>query len=52
MKCGVYARKNFIRQGVLSNGTTMFQGIFESMTEEPTALSPSTMKIKVFASRV
>ena len=46
MKCDVYIRKE------LSNGTTMFQGILESMTKEPTALSPSTMKIKVFASPV
>ena len=41
-----------VRHVVLSIGTTMFQVIFGSMTKEPTAFSPSTMKIKVFASRV
>merc|ERR1711865_774059 len=34
---------------VITGGTTMFEGIGERMTEELTALAPSTMKIKVVA---
>ena len=48
-KCDVDIRKVSYADVVLSNGTTMFQRIFESMTKEPTALSPPTMKIMVVA---
>merc|ERR1712137_87829 len=37
------------RNVVLSNDTTMFAGIGERMTKELTALTPSSMKIKVVA---
>ena len=43
MKCGDTAAE-FVFHVVLSNGTIMFQGISKSMTEELTALSPSTMR--------
>ena len=43
-RCDVYIRKRDVRHFVLSFGTTMFQGIFVSMTQELTALSPSTMR--------
>merc|ERR1712094_5249 len=49
MKCDVDIRKDLYANVVLSGGTTMFQGIGERMTKELTALSPSTMKIKVVA---
>jgi len=49
MKCDVDIRKDLYSNIVLSGGTTMFQGVGESMTKELTALAPSTMKIKVVA---
>merc|ERR1712170_75796 len=49
MKCDVDIRKDLYSNVVLSGGTTMFAGIGERMTKEPTALAPSTMKIKVVA---
>ena len=49
MKCDVDIRVNLYVHVMLPGGTTMFQWIFEHMTKELTALSPSTLKIKVFA---
>ena len=51
IKCEVDIRKDFHSNVVLSSGTTMFAGISERMTEQLTALAPSTMKIKVVAPR-
>ena len=51
IKCEVDIRKDFYSNVVLSVGTTMFAGIGERMTEQLTALAPSTMKIKVVAPR-
>ena len=51
IKCEVDIRKDFYSNVVLSGGTTMFAGIGERMTEQLTALAPSTMKIKVVAPR-
>ena len=49
MKCDVYIRKESHAYAVLPSGTNMFPEIFHRMTKEPTALSPSTMKIEVVA---
>eukprot|EP01024_Parvocaulis_polyphysoides_P017240 TRINITY_DN17620_c0_g4_i2.p1 TRINITY_DN17620_c0_g4~~TRINITY_DN17620_c0_g4_i2.p1 ORF type:complete len:377 (-),score=65.50 TRINITY_DN17620_c0_g4_i2:108-1238(-) len=49
MKCDVDIRKELYGNIVLSGGTTMFPGIAERMTQEVTALSPQSMKIKVVA---
>ena len=49
MKCDVDIRKDLYANVVLSGGTTMFSGIGERMTKELTALTPSTMKIRVVA---
>jgi len=49
MKCCVNIRKNLYANVVLSSGTNMFQGMVERMTNELTALAPSTMKAKVVA---
>ena len=43
-KCDVYIRKDLYDNVVLSGGTTIFQRIVERMTNELTALPPSTMK--------
>ena len=48
MKCDVCIRKELYANVVLPSGTNMFQGIFESMTKELTALTPSTMKLLRF----
>ena len=45
MKCDVNTRKELYANVVLSS----VQGIVEHMTEELTALAPSTMKVKVVA---
>ena len=47
MKCDVDMRKDLYRNIILSGGSTMFQGFADRMTKELTALSPSSMKIKV-----
>ena len=49
MMCDVDIRKELYANVVSSGGMTMFQWIFEQMTKEPTALSPSTMKFMVVA---
>ena len=49
MKCDVDIRKDRYSNVVPSGGAAMFAGIGERMTEELTALAPSTMKIKVVA---
>ena len=48
MKCDVNIRKNLYVNVVLSSGTTMFQRMWV-MTKELTALTPSTMNVKVVA---
>ncbi|KAF8804454.1 Actin/actin-like protein, partial [Phlegmacium glaucopus] len=35
--------------GVLPGGTTMFHGIADRMQKEPTAMSPSSVKVKIMA---
>ena len=47
MKCDVNIRKELYVNVVLSGGTTMFQRIFESTMKELTALTQSTMKVKM-----
>ncbi|MBA0642233.1 hypothetical protein Goklo_026660, partial [Gossypium klotzschianum] len=49
MKCDVDIRKDLYGNIVLSGSTTMFPGIGDRMSKEITALSPSSMKIKVVA---
>lgn len=49
MKCDVDIRKDLYGGVVLSGGSTVFMGIADRMTEEISALSPSSMKIKVVA---
>lgn len=49
MKCDVDTRKDLYANTVLAGGTTMFPGIADRMQKEITAISPSTMKIKVIA---
>jgi len=49
MNCDFDIRLNLYVHVMLPGGTTMFQWIFEHMTKELTALSPSTLKVKVFA---
>ena len=44
MKCCVNIRKSLYANVVLSCGTTVFQGMIERMTNELTALVPSTMR--------
>jgi actin-related protein len=48
MKCDVDIHKDLYDNTVLSGGTTMYPGIADLM-QEITALSPSTMKIKMIA---
>ncbi|KAK8957570.1 Actin-2 [Platanthera zijinensis] len=49
MKCDVDIRKDLYGNIVLSGGSTMFPGIADHMSKEITALTPSSMKIKVVA---
>lgn len=49
MKCDVDIRKDLYGNIVLSGGSTMFPGIADRMSKEITALTPSSMKIKVVA---
>jgi actin-related protein len=49
MKCDIDVRKQLYENVVLSGGTTMFPGIAERLTQEMTALAPSSMKVKVIA---
>ena len=42
MKCDVYIRKDLNDNVVLSSGTTIFQGMFQRMTNELKALAPTT----------
>ena len=44
MKCDVDIHKEVYANAVPSGGTAIFQGIVERMTNEPTALVPSTMR--------
>ena len=50
MKCDVDIRKDLYANCVLSGGTTMYPGIADRMQKDITALSPSTMKVKIIAS--
>ena len=43
MVCNVDIRKNLYFNVVSHDGTTIFQGVVEHMTNEMTALAPSTM---------
>jgi len=47
IKCQVYIRKDLYDNVVLSSGTTIFQGMFERMTNVLTALAPSTMRSRL-----
>merc|ERR1711933_566564 len=47
MRCDIDIRKDLYANVVLSGGTTMFPGIGERITEELTALAPSTMRVRV-----
>ncbi|XP_067834939.1 actin, cytoplasmic 2-like isoform X2 [Heptranchias perlo] len=49
MKCDIDIRKDLYANTVLSGGSTMYPGIADRMQKEITALSPSTMKIKIIA---
>ncbi|CAK0795434.1 unnamed protein product [Prorocentrum cordatum] len=49
MKCDVGFRADMCANVVLSGFPTMFPGIDERVTEEPTAFAPSTMRIKLVA---
>ena len=49
MKCDVDIRKELYANVVPSGGTAMFQGTGQRLTKELTALTPSTMKVKVVA---
>nr|XP_048273951.1 actin, cytoplasmic 1-like [Myodes glareolus] len=49
MKCDVDIRKDLYANTVLSGGTTMCSDIADGMQKELTALTPSTMKIKIIA---
>jgi len=42
-------RKHLYENIVMSGGSTMYSGIAERLQKEMVALSPSTMKIKVYA---
>jgi actin-related protein len=50
MKCDVDIRRYLYSNGILFDGTTMFAGIGVRMTNELTAMPPSTMKINGGAS--
>merc|ERR1712080_147008 len=49
MKCDVDIRKDLYANTVMSGGTTMYPGIADRMQKEITALTPSTIKIKIIA---
>ena len=49
MRCDVDIRKDLYANTVLSRGSTMYPGIADRIQKEITALSPSTMKIKIIA---
>merc|ERR1719189_413559 len=49
MKCDVDIRKDLYANTVMSGGTTMYPGIADRMQKEITALTPSTIKIKIVA---
>merc|ERR1712002_1253427 len=51
MKCDVDIRKDLYANTVMSGGTTMYPGIADRMQKEITALAPSTIKIKIIATR-
>ncbi|KAF8960201.1 actin family [Flammula alnicola] len=48
-KCDLDVRRELYGNVVLSGGTTMFPGISDRMQKELTALSPSSVKVKVVA---
>ncbi|KAL5060838.1 hypothetical protein RYX36_032442 [Vicia faba] len=47
MKCDVDIKKDLYENIVLSGGLTIFSGIADRMGKEITALTPSSMKIKL-----
>ena len=49
MKCDADIRKDLYGNIVLSDGTTIFDGIAERMEKEIVALAPAAMKIKIVA---
>eukprot|EP00105_Crassostrea_gigas_P027328 XP_011448623.1 PREDICTED: actin-2-like [Crassostrea gigas] len=49
MKCDVDIRKDLYANIVLSGGSTMYPGIADRMQKEITALTPSSMKVKIIA---
>ncbi|XP_017651918.1 actin, muscle-like, partial [Nannospalax galili] len=51
MKCDMDICKDLYANTVLSGGTTVYPGIADSMQKEITALTTSTMKIKIIAPR-
>jgi hypothetical protein len=48
-KCDLDIRRDLYGNVVLSGGTTMFPGISDRMQKELSALSPSSMKVKIVA---
>ena len=48
-KCDLDIRRDLYGNVVLSGGTTMYPGIADRMQKELTALSPSSMKVKIVA---
>jgi hypothetical protein len=48
-KCDLDIRRDLYGNVVLSGGTTMFPGIADRMQKELTALSPSSMKVRLFS---
>ena len=49
MKCDIDIRKELYDSIVLSGGTSMFPGLADRVHKEMTAMSPSSMKVKVIA---
>nr|XP_034321786.1 actin-1 [Crassostrea gigas] len=49
MACDIDIRRNMYSNIVLSGGSTMFPGIKDRLAKEVTAVSPSSMKVKISA---
>src|SRR6201996_6183409 len=51
-KCDLDIRRDLYGNVVLSGGTTMYPGIADRMQKELTSLSPTSMKVLSFISRI
>lgn len=49
MACDIDIRRDMYNNIVLSGGSTMFPGIKDRLAKEVTAVSPSSMKVKISA---